>query len=104
MLYSRLSQRAHLTEKRFAKTFDATASPLRDTEGSLVGCIHVLRDITDRKRVQLALSESEEKYRELVENATYGIFRATVGGAFCDVNQALVTMLGYDIQADVQDS
>ena len=55
----------------------------------------VARDISKRRRAEHAVRESEEKYRELFENAAYGIFRSTPGGALLDVNPALVTMLGY---------
>ena len=63
--------------------------------GKPVGAVVTFLDISHRKRTEEALRESEEKYRELFENATYGIFRSTPSGALLDVNPALVTMLGY---------
>jgi PAS domain S-box-containing protein len=50
----------------------------------------------ERYRAGLALRQSESRYRELVENAIYGIYRETVQGGFLQVNPALVRMLGYD--------
>ncbi len=44
---------------------------------------------------QDALRHSEEKYRSLVDRATYGMYRSTVDGRFVAVNPALVQMLGY---------
>jgi PAS domain S-box-containing protein len=55
-----------------------------------------VRDITERKQEEQALRRSEEKYRQLFENATYGIFRSKPDGTLLDVNSALVAMLGYD--------
>lgn len=52
-----------------------------------------LRDQSEHAKT--ALRESEARYRSLVENATYGIYRVTLDGTFLDVNPALVTMLGY---------
>jgi diguanylate cyclase (GGDEF)-like protein/PAS domain S-box-containing protein len=48
------------------------------------------RDQTEKK-----LRHSEARYRALVGNLTYGMCRCSVKGKFLDVNQALVTMLGY---------
>jgi diguanylate cyclase (GGDEF)-like protein/PAS domain S-box-containing protein len=49
-----------------------------------------------RNRVEQELRCSEAHYRALVENPAYGIFRFAVDGRFLDVNEALVTMLGYE--------
>ena len=52
-------------------------------------------DVTDLKETEQSLEESEEKYRNLYENTTYGIFLAKPDGTLLDVNHALVAMLGY---------
>ncbi len=49
----------------------------------------------ERNRAEKDLRRSEAHYRALVENPTFGICRCDVGGRLLDVNQALVTMLGY---------
>lgn len=48
------------------------------------------RDQTEKK-----LRHSEARYRALVGNLAYGMCRCSIRGKFLDVNQALVTMLGY---------
>ena len=53
-------------------------------------------DITARKRAEEALRESEERFRSLVENATFGIYRTTPDGHILMANPALVRMLGFD--------
>jgi PAS domain S-box-containing protein len=58
-------------------------------------------DVAERKRTELALRRSEEKYRDLFEQAKYGIFRATPQGKFLDVNPALVGMLGYSSKEEL---
>ncbi|MCI0623407.1 MAG: response regulator, partial [Acidobacteria bacterium] len=55
----------------------------------------------ERRRVTDALKRSETQYRELVENATYGIYRSTPEGRFLDVNPSLVKMLGYGSKEEV---
>jgi diguanylate cyclase (GGDEF)-like protein/PAS domain S-box-containing protein len=48
-----------------------------------------------------ALRHSQSLYRALVENPAYGICRCDTEGRFLDVNQALVTMLGYETKEDL---
>lgn len=57
----------------------------------------------ERNRSGLALRHSEARYRELVDNAIYGIYRETVHGRFLQVNPALVRMLGYDSSQELMD-
>jgi diguanylate cyclase (GGDEF)-like protein/PAS domain S-box-containing protein len=54
------------------------------------------RDQTEKK-----LRHSEARYRALVGNLTYGMCRCSIEGKFMDVNQALVTMLGYSSREEL---
>ena len=54
------------------------------------------RDQTEKK-----LRHSEARYRALVGNLTYGMCRCSDKGVFLNVNQALVTMLGYDSEEEL---
>jgi diguanylate cyclase (GGDEF)-like protein/PAS domain S-box-containing protein len=49
----------------------------------------------ERDQSEKNLRHSEARYRALVGNLTYGMCRCSSKGDFLDVNQALVTMLGY---------
>ena len=49
----------------------------------------------ERDRAEKHLRHSEARYRALVGNLNYGICRCGAEGKFLDVNQTLVTMLGY---------
>jgi diguanylate cyclase (GGDEF)-like protein/PAS domain S-box-containing protein len=56
----------------------------------------------EQDRVENALRHSEAHYRALLENPTFGICRFDVDGRFLEVNQALVTMLGYGSREDLK--
>ena len=53
------------------------------------------QDVTERKRAEESLQESELRFRSLYENATIGIYRSTPDGSILLANPALVKMLGY---------
>ena len=55
----------------------------------------VAQDITDRKRAEEALAESEEQYRYLFENANDAIFTIDLRGNFTSVNKAAEMLSGY---------
>ncbi|MCB2217116.1 MAG: cache domain-containing protein [Desulfobulbaceae bacterium] len=59
--------------------------------------IAFVRDITERKRAELALRESEEKYRQLIENAHDAIFIAQ-DGRIVFANHQTAAMIGYSDQ------
>ena len=67
----------------------------------------VRRALNERKlRAELeqagkALRHSQSLYRALVENPAYGICRCNVEGRFIDVNQALLSMLGYETKEEL---
>jgi len=73
-----------------------TCRTVRDSEGQLLYFEGGLEDITKRKRTEEALRESEERFRNIFENAPIGIYRTTPGGQITMANPTLVDMLGYD--------
>lgn len=73
----------------------SSVSLLRSTNGEPNGFIITSRDITEQKRAQQLITESEEKYRTLVEQASDGIFIADKQGRFQVVNSSGYAMSQY---------
>lgn len=57
--------------------------------------LSVARDVTERKRVQEALKESEERFRDLFDNAVEGVYHTTPEGRLANANMAFARMFGY---------
>jgi len=72
-------------------------SPLRDREGGLIGRSAIVRDISDRKRADHAIRESEERYRRIVETAFEGVWVIDTENKTTLVNLQMAEMLGYRI-------
>ncbi len=64
-------------------------------DGKLVGAVVTFIDITERKRAEEALRESEEHYRTLFETNPHGIQEIDTFGNILFCNHALCQMLGY---------
>ena len=67
----------------------------RDSSSQPVGFRGVSRDVTERKLAEEALRESEEKYRELVENANSIILRRDIEGRITFFNEFAQRFFGY---------
>ncbi|MGD0952680.1 MAG: PAS domain S-box protein, partial [Methanotrichaceae archaeon] len=76
------------------------AGPLRGTNGKIIGCVVTLTDITERKKAEEKLVESEERYKLLFESANDGIVlhemtAKGLPGDILQVNKVICRMLGY---------
>ncbi|HEY9053728.1 MAG TPA: HD domain-containing phosphohydrolase [Rectinemataceae bacterium] len=74
---------------------------VKDDKGRTIGTTGVNQDITESKMAEMALRESERKYRSLFDNAQEGIFQVTLDGRFITANAAMSSMLGYDSPEDL---
>jgi PAS domain S-box-containing protein len=72
-------------------------TPTQDASGKHTGYSKILRDMTDRKRAEDSLRESEERFRTLVDQVKeYAIFRMDTQGRATTWNQGVGRLLGYD--------
>ncbi|KAF5046103.1 PAS domain protein [anaerobic digester metagenome] len=72
-----------------------TLSPVFDSYGKLIAISFISRDITERKKIEEKLRESEEKYRNIVETANEGISIVDAEERITFVNKKIEDMFGY---------
>ncbi|MBS1912664.1 MAG: PAS domain S-box protein [Bacteroidetes bacterium] len=71
---------------------------MRDVSGKPVHMIGAMTDLTERKKVEDALRESEERYRRIVETAQEGIIMIDGEGRIRFANARMSEMLGYSLE------
>jgi len=74
----------------------ASISGIRDDTGKVTRFVAVKEDITERKRIEVALRESEERYRALFDRSLDCVYINDFEGRFLDANPAAFALLGYE--------
>lgn len=75
---------------------EASVTLMRDTKGNPIGFRGIVRDMTRRKQSEIALRESEAKYRQLLNHAPSGIYEIDLSqGKFVRVNDVMCEYTGY---------
>jgi PAS domain S-box-containing protein len=79
----------------YKKNWVLRSYPVRDERGSLSGVVEIVTDITERRKAEEAMRQSEQKYRELFENASDIIFILDFNGKILSCNDAASRTYGY---------
>lgn len=61
----------------------------------------IIRDTTERRRMEDTIRTSEQKFREMYENATEGMYQSTIQGHILSVNNSFARMAGYDTPGEL---
>ncbi|MBD2250081.1 PAS domain-containing protein [Nostoc parmelioides] len=72
--------------------------PVYDSMGKTVGIGIILANVTATKQVEIALRESEERFRAMFDQAAVGITLVTLDGQFLQNNPALCDITGYSAE------
>ena len=77
------------------KWFQVTADPILDRNGEYKGAVHIVRDITENKKLEKELIESEKKYRNLFENGSDLLCVHDLKGKLLETNLSFKKEYGF---------
>lgn len=92
----------HNTERRFlhpdgdCRWVHVRSSPLISTQGMMVGRVGTVEDITEQRKIEDQLRQSEERYRLLAEHSTDMISKHSPDGAYLYVSPASRSLFGFE--------
>jgi two-component system, cell cycle sensor histidine kinase and response regulator CckA len=97
-----LAGEARVVERRIRgadgeeRWFETTHAPVVDDHGGIIGVCLNARDVSERRRGEQALRESEARYRDLFDNASDLVCTTALDGTFVYANRAWHEAVGYD--------
>ncbi|MBW2205043.1 MAG: PAS domain S-box protein, partial [Deltaproteobacteria bacterium] len=91
-------QTRRYTKKGKILDISISGSSYRDQEGNVTASVINLRDITEQELAEEALRESQEKYRDLVDNTTDLFYRTDMEGKIIFVSPSVHRLSGYTVE------
>jgi PAS domain S-box-containing protein len=88
-------EKRYFHKKGHVVTCQVSSSLVRNADGLPLYFISHIHDITERKRAEEALRQSEERYRTILEDIEEGYFEVDLAGRATFINDSLCKMYGY---------
>lgn len=80
--------------------YETTYSPILDQNGETIGVTVLSANVTERKKAEEQLKESEERWRSLIKFSPLGITVTDGQGKIWETNQAILEMMGFDTREE----
>jgi two-component system sensor histidine kinase/response regulator len=77
------------------RTYEMHAHPILGSEGNLIFIVEYMLDVTDRSRAEQSRRESDERFRQVAENAVEWIWEVDPNGVYRYCNPMVQQVLGY---------
>ncbi|VVB75916.1 Methanogenesis regulatory histidine kinase FilI [Candidatus Tiddalikarchaeum anstoanum] len=76
--------------------FEDKGKARTDDSGKVVGILGIIRDITERRKAEENLRNSEEEFRTIFDSSTDGIIVVDLNGKILKINKKILELTGYD--------
>ncbi len=80
---------------------DDSSAPIRDKQGKIIGAVLVFRDITEQRKTQAVLQESEQRFRMMSDSAPVLMWMAGVDKLFTYFNQSWLEFTGRTADQEI---
>ncbi|HEX8552510.1 MAG TPA: PAS domain S-box protein [Abditibacteriaceae bacterium] len=80
---------------RDGRILDRFSAPIASSDGHYYGRVWYFRDVTESKQSEMALRESEERFRRIISTAQEGVWQVDAEGRTSYANQRMADLLGY---------
>ena len=80
------------------KWVNTSKIPFIDANGEIIGVIGISMDITERRKAEQSLRESELRFRNLFDKANEGLVMLSIDGKLVEVNESFADMHGYTVE------
>jgi PAS domain S-box-containing protein len=97
MISSKQHEEAEFFDGERGKWLFVSVDPILDKNSKITGVVHIVKDISERKRWEEALKESETKFRDLAEKSLAGVYLIQ-DGLFRYVNPRFAEIHGYTVE------
>ena len=94
-------EHVHLDKDQNKTYVEINLYPFKDNKGRIIRVIHITRNITERKKMECALLESEAKLRSTLEASPEGITLMDMDGKVVDCNQAILDLFDYSNKLEI---
>jgi two-component system CheB/CheR fusion protein len=79
---------------RTHRPVEASAAPIRDADGTILGMVLVIRDVTERRRAETAIQESEQRFARFMQHLPGLAWIKDLGGRYVYANEAAEQAFG----------
>ncbi len=97
-----LNGKSHMTVEEYGDLeryyYETRYNPILNDKNEIIGATAFSANVTERRKAEKALCESEKKYRMIVETAIEGIITLNSDGRITFINQQMASLLKYTIQ------